>query len=247
MTAITIGMTDMSAITDITTGMVTMVVSVTIVVMRIGTKSAASDRGKPSGLKNRTAPQLKQFGSCDGRENFFGNTSLPFFYFSSFLLVFLLVWCVFMKSLEITTKSAKETQKVAALLALEILHTNIKRNGALVIALEGNLGGGKTTFAQGFARGIGIRQKVLSPTFVIMRLHTIRKSHFRTLVHIDAYRIEKLNELQMLGWRDILKDRESIVLVEWADLIQKALPKECIRIRFEFVDEKTRNITLKFK
>ena len=111
-----------------------------------------------------------------------------------------------------------------------------------MIALEGDLGGGKTTFAQGFARGLGVRENVLSPTFVIMRRHHMRKSHFRIFVHIDAYRIEKLKELQMLGWRDILKDRKAIVLVEWADRIRRALPKEYIRVQFTFVDEKTRKI-----
>jgi len=144
--------------------------------------------------------------------------------------------------LEITTNSAKETQKVARLFARELLKSDVDRKNALVIALEGNLGGGKTTFAQGFARGLGIREKVLSPTFVIMRGYNRRMFHFRRFVHMDAYRISGVKELRLLGWQDILQDKNAIVLVEWADRIRRALPKEYIRIQFEFVDEKTRKI-----
>ena len=144
--------------------------------------------------------------------------------------------------LEITTNSAKETRKVARLFARELLKSDVDRKNALVIALEGNLGGGKTTFAQGFARGLGIREKVLSPTFVIMRGYNRRMFHFRRFVHMDAYRISGVKELRLLGWQDILQDKNAIVLVEWADRIRRALPKEYIRIQFEFVDEKTRKI-----
>lgn len=152
-----------------------------------------------------------------------------------------------MKSLEITTSSAKETQKVACLFAQELTRFDLVKKGALVIALEGDLGGGKTTFAQGFARGLGIREKVLSPTFIIMRSHNLQKSDFRRFVHIDAYRLKNTSELRVLGWQGILKDKESVVLVEWADRVRKALPKEYIRIQFEFVDEKMRKLDLRFK
>ncbi len=149
-----------------------------------------------------------------------------------------------MESLEITTHSARETQKIGRLFAREILHSHIEHYGALVVALEGDLGGGKTTFAQGFARGLGVREKVASPTFIIMRQHNLRKSDFRIFVHIDAYRVEKVHELHVLGWQDILKDAGAIVLVEWANRIRRILPKEYMRIQFEFVDEKIRNIKL---
>jgi hypothetical protein len=78
-----IGHTDMIT----TAGTTLTIVSATIVVATtIGTKWAANDPGKPSGLKNRTAPKLKQFVDRDGRENFFGNTSLPFFYLQYYVL-----------------------------------------------------------------------------------------------------------------------------------------------------------------
>lgn len=152
-----------------------------------------------------------------------------------------------MKAIDITTHSAKETQKIATLLAREILRSDIERDGALVAALEGDLGGGKTTFAQGFARGLGIREKILSPTFVIMKSYSLLTTHYKLFFHLDAYRLKNARELRSLGWKDILKDKEAIVFVEWADRVRQALPKEYIQIKFEFVDKKTRNITLKFK
>ena len=151
---------------------------------------------------------------------------------------------VLMKPLKITTHSAKETQRVAYLLARELLKADLKRAGALVIALEGDLGGGKTTFTQGFARGLGVREKILSPTFVIMKRYKLQAKSYKLFFHIDAYRLSGAKELRPLGWRDILKDKEAIVLVEWADRVRRVLPKEYIRFQFEFVDEKTRNITI---
>ena len=126
----------------------------------------------------------------------------------------------------------------------DFISNGIKWNGVLVIALEGDLGSGKTTFSQGFAKGLGIKEKVLSPTFVLLKNYPLQTTHYKLFVHMDAYRLKSAKELQVLGWRDILKDTEAIVLVEWADRVRRALPKEYIRILFEFVDEKTRNIII---
>ena len=151
-----------------------------------------------------------------------------------------------MENIEITTTSARETQKLAALLAREIKNISAPCKGALVIALEGNLGGGKTTFAQGFARGLGITAKVLSPTFVILKSFKLRAPSFKRFIHIDAYRIERANEIKVLGWQDLANDPENIILVEWTDRIRKVIPKDAIHIAFEFVDEKTRRIYLHY-
>lgn len=149
-----------------------------------------------------------------------------------------------MENIEITTTSARQTQKLAALLAREFKNSTTSRTQALVIALEGNLGGGKTTFTQGFARGLGITAKVLSPTFVILKSFKLRVPGFKQLIHIDAYRIERANEIEVLGWRDLANDPGNIILVEWAEKIRKFIPNDAIFISFEFVDEKTRRIYL---
>ena len=148
---------------------------------------------------------------------------------------------------EYTTHSPKETKQLAELFARELMTSDVARKGALVVALEGDLGGGKTTFTQGFACGLGVRKKVLSPTFVIMRHHNIRKSDFHMFIHMDAYRIENIKELRALGWQDILKDREAIVLVEWANRIHRALPKNYIQVKFRFIRENMRDISMSVK
>lgn len=126
----------------------------------------------------------------------------------------------------IITKSAKETQKVAALLASSVKTPTI-------IALEGNLGSGKTTFVQGFARALGIKENILSPTFVLLKAYPLKRGkRFKHLAHIDCYRLGSPQELLHLGFRDIIKDKDAVILIEWADKIKKLLPKNILWIRF---------------
>lgn len=143
----------------------------------------------------------------------------------------------------ITTKHPKETQKVASLLASEV--RGIETTHALVIALNGELGAGKTTFTQGFCRAFGVKENVTSPTFVLMKTYQLqykahnaqhvtqsknKRTQFRHLVHIDCYRIERPDELLHLGLDDILADPDAIVLIEWANRIKEVLPEDAITL-----------------
>lgn len=106
--------------------------------------------------------------------------------------------------------------------------------GGIIIALQGNLGAGKTTFVQGFARGLGIKRRMMSPTFIIMRRFKIpRNKRFKNLYHIDAYRIKKIDSLEAIGLEEVLADPTAIVLIEWPEKIDKALLKKAIWITFE--------------
>lgn len=120
---------------------------------------------------------------------------------------------------------------------------------ALVLALQGELGAGKTTFVQGFAQGLGIRERILSPTFIISRRSVIPKqSHFRSFFHIDCYRIRKPADLLSVGWKDIVKDPSNIVVLEWPGHIARLLPKDAIVLRFSYAAKKNaRTIALKEK
>ncbi len=113
------------------------------------------------------------------------------------------------------------------------------RKGALVFALTGDLGSGKTTFTQGFLRGLGLKKRTTSPTFIIFRRFVLRSktSHLKPktyshFYHIDAYRIKDPRELTALGIKEIFSDPKNIVLVEWADKIKNILPQSAIRIKF---------------
>ena len=149
-------------------------------------------------------------------------------------------------------------------MAQEFLASARPSKGALVIGLEGDLGGGKTTFVQGFAKGLGIKEKILSPTFVILRRFRIPKKfqvsrfppatlersdggrgRFHEFYHIDCYRIEKPQELLDLGFKEIVSDPKNILIIEWAEKVKKILPKDTITLKFEFINEKTRKIVLK--
>lgn len=150
-----------------------------------------------------------------------------------------------MQNIAFTTKSPKETQAIARLMAQELKRAHVAAKGALVIGLVGDLGGGKTTFTQGFARGLGVKGRVLSPTFVLLKRFPLRGASFKNFIHIDAYRVESSREIAALGWKEFAADEKNIILVEWADKIKKLLPKNTIFVYFEHVDDTIRNITVK--
>lgn len=140
---------------------------------------------------------------------------------------------------EIVTKNSAETEKLGELLA-----KTIQGGGATIISLEGDLGAGKTTFTKGFATGLGIRDTIQSPTFVILKLYSVKHRVFDRFVHIDAYRIG-VKDLPTLGWDEFIKDRKNIILIEWGDRIKKALPKNTLHIRFRHNKKDKRIITIK--
>lgn len=126
----------------------------------------------------------------------------------------------------------------------KLLEESPKKNGALVLALAGELGSGKTTFAQGAAFALGIEEKVLSPTFVIVKSYTIQNATHRIqhLVHIDCYRLENDQDMLALGWDNIVSDPANLVLVEWPERIKAILPENTIFLSFETTGEHERRI-----
>ncbi|MDP6704669.1 MAG: tRNA (adenosine(37)-N6)-threonylcarbamoyltransferase complex ATPase subunit type 1 TsaE [archaeon] len=133
----------------------------------------------------------------------------------------------------ITTSSDAETQNIAASLAKEALGKSLGTTGR-VFALQGELGAGKTTFAQGFAKGLGIKERVLSPTFLIIKEFHIPESKqgYTTFYHLDCYRVETSKEVQDLNWKEIVSNPHHIVVVEWAERIQDILPLDAVRVSF---------------
>lgn len=141
------------------------------------------------------------------------------------------------------TKSEEETKSVAKLFAAAIAE-GAPAKGAVVIALDGALGAGKTTFAQGFAEGLGVKEKVKSPTFVLVRSHALKKkSRFKAFYHADCYRLESEKDVNAIGLDEAMNNPENIVLVEWARRIKKTLPNDTIRVTFKYINERTRKIS----
>lgn len=112
-----------------------------------------------------------------------------------------------------------------------------------VIALQGELGAGKTTFVQGFAKGLGIQEKIISPTFVLIRQHLIPKTN-NYLFHVDLYRLENIKDISELGLKYLWSDPKNIVLIEWAGKIKKLLPKKSAWISIKIINDSTRVISL---
>lgn len=133
------------------------------------------------------------------------------------------------------TSSAQETKDVGRKLAEELMA--VKRGEqARILCLYGELGSGKTTFTQGFAKGLGITKRLVSPTFIIVRRYQVPKdSSF--LYHVDLYRLESIDELEELGFSEIFADPHAFVVIEWAEKLGERLPKHRIDIRFSVLKD----------
>lgn len=142
-------------------------------------------------------------------------------------------------SLEETRVCAKEFVK----------NISPKEDEATVVGLYGNLGAGKTSFTQGVAHALGISDTVASPTFVIMKIYEIPAqielpaSYFKHLIHIDAYRLEKSEEMLRLGWREILSDQKNLILVEWPEQITDIMPPH-IHVKLEARSPEEREVEI---
>jgi tRNA threonylcarbamoyladenosine biosynthesis protein TsaE len=155
---------------------------------------------------------------------------------------------------QVTTKSSGETKEFAKVLVSEWLKINKIKNSSWLVCLYGDLGSGKTTFVQGLAKELGIKEIVNSPKFLIMKKYkpTRRRTNVcspsstdnkkYTLYHFDCYRILDCKEILDLGWEEIMSGENNIIVIEWPEKIKKILPKRRLEIKFEFVDENVRNI-----
>ncbi|HMO77595.1 MAG TPA: tRNA (adenosine(37)-N6)-threonylcarbamoyltransferase complex ATPase subunit type 1 TsaE [Candidatus Paceibacterota bacterium] len=112
-----------------------------------------------------------------------------------------------------------------------------------VIALSGNLGAGKTTLVQQLALELGIKETVTSPTFTIMKSYEVAEPElFQKLIHMDAYRIDSLDELRPLGLKSMLKEPANLFCIEWAERIAAVLPGDTIYLTLNTIDVDTREI-----
>ncbi len=144
---------------------------------------------------------------------------------------------------EYSTKSASETQEIGERLAVALNRLK-PEEGARLLCLHGELGSGKTTFAQGFARGLGISGRLLSPTFIIVRRYGRARSDSTFLYHIDLYRISDSRDVSELGLLEIFADQDAFVLIEWAERIADMLPEKRTELYFDVVNEGTRRIRI---
>jgi tRNA threonylcarbamoyladenosine biosynthesis protein TsaE len=116
--------------------------------------------------------------------------------------------------------------------------------GNLVVALEGDLGAGKTTFTQELGKALGVQELITSPTFTIMKQYDLGGSEVDSLVHIDAYRIESEEELSPLHIESIMKQPKTIVCVEWPEQIRGVVPSDALKISISIIEDEKRVVTI---
>lgn len=142
-----------------------------------------------------------------------------------------------------------ETRQITTLdelgnIAKEVLSACTQNEHAQVITLHGDLGAGKTAFTKELAKLLGITYEITSPTFVIMKSYEIPAHHFlKSLVHIDAYRIETDDEMRVLGFQELLSDPTRLVCIEWPEKIKNLIPEDAHTISLTLNLDGTRTIT----
>lgn len=137
----------------------------------------------------------------------------------------------------IITENSKQTQKLGKMLAGEI------KTGE-IICLEGDLGTGKTTFAQGFLKKLGTKGPYTSPTFLILKNYKSGKHKNFNIYHIDAYRVNA-KDIFNLGWKEMVAEKKNIIIIEWADRIRKIIPRGAIWIKFQWISINKRKVLFK--
>ena len=133
---------------------------------------------------------------------------------------------------KITTKCEEDTMEIAENLESEKFPN-------MVICLLGDLGSGKTVFTKGFANALGIDENITSPTFNIIKEYTGGEAN---LYHMDLYRLN--GDIKNLGLDEYF-EKDGVVIIEWADMIEEYLPEERLDIKFKVIDEDTRVLVFK--
>lgn len=126
--------------------------------------------------------------------------------------------------MELRTNTSQQTKDLG-------IKTAEKLKPGDVVAFYGDLGSGKTTFIQGVLEGLGIEQRVTSPTFVLIKMYVTPKR--QTVFHVDLYRLESNQDIKSLGLVDILQDDNAITLIEWAEKVEDMLPQQVKRIELK--------------
>ncbi len=113
--------------------------------------------------------------------------------------------------------------------------------------LEGDLGFGKTTFVKNISKELKIEEEIISPTFIILKKYKIKNKNFpwKNLIHIDAYRLSKKDDIKNIGLDKYLKDKKNLILIEWAENISEFLKEyNSEKIIFKYISENEREIKI---
>lgn len=138
-----------------------------------------------------------------------------------------------MQHINFTSNSVTETENFAEQLAKTLV-------GGETLLLRGEMGAGKTHFVKGLAMGLGVDDVVTSPTFALHNSYSGRL----TLNHFDFYRIDDSQEVEILGLNEYFYDKHGVSAIEWSENVADLLPKQCIVVTLEKLDDNIRKITV---
>jgi tRNA threonylcarbamoyladenosine biosynthesis protein TsaE len=133
------------------------------------------------------------------------------------------------------SKSLEETKVFA-----EDLLSLLEKKKAHVVFLYGDLGAGKTALVKEVANLLGVLEHVTSPTYVLEKKYAVKHSVFSTLIHIDAYRLSSMRDLELLNWEELVEDSSNLIFIEWPKQVGVKLPEGGVEVDATFVDESTR-------
>ncbi|MFA6272258.1 MAG: tRNA (adenosine(37)-N6)-threonylcarbamoyltransferase complex ATPase subunit type 1 TsaE [Patescibacteria group bacterium] len=134
------------------------------------------------------------------------------------------------------SKSEKQTRMIG-----EDLGIRLKNGG--IIALSGNLGAGKTVFIKGVAKGLGIKSRITSPTFVFWRVYPVAKKQLKHFCHVDLYRLPRPGALQNIGIEEYWERADTVCLIEWAEKAKKLPENKLIySVKIKIIEKNIREI-----
>lgn len=137
-----------------------------------------------------------------------------------------------------------------SVLETQLLAENVLKQleGRNLICLRGELGAGKTTFVQGLGKMLGLVGNIVSPTYILNRKYQLKPIDkdlkFKTLWHVDLYRLETLAEIKDLGLTDLWQNRTSLVVIEWPEKIEQLLPLNRADIKIKTLPNGSRELEI---
>jgi tRNA threonylcarbamoyladenosine biosynthesis protein TsaE len=140
------------------------------------------------------------------------------------------------------SKNTKETGEIAKSFLMKLKPF---KKRATIVGMYGDLGTGKTNFTQAVAKHFGIKRKINSPTFVIIKHYNLKNKNFDDFFHIDAYRLKNEKELIHLGWKELTSNPKHLIFIEWPINVIKAMPKQHHKIFISHTKEGHRSFKIK--
>ena len=136
-----------------------------------------------------------------------------------------------------TSNSRDETEKLGEEFAKSLSPGD-------VVCLYGELGAGKTVFVKGLMKGIGIEERVTSPTFTLIHEYNVNHNSIKKIYHIDLYRLENIERVKNIGILELFNENNAVVVIEWAEKMGDLLPKKRVDLFLKQLEEDKREIQI---